>query len=232
MADCPGITYSPTLVGRTPFGGFGLTTQHKMIADVQQILLSYDCTTAHDVLFANWQLLWKQPVKTGDVIADPGFNAASLMNPTPLFTGYAISVTIDGIPRGNFAWTTVASVVTYQNQTSPPVNFPLVAGVDFIDTIQFGSVGGDNSDGVAWNPSQQLGSLSDLVGFDAWFCCASTGFNCCGGPPAAVPKFLIPPSSTPAPGEENATTPVLNKAIYLSNYTFQFTNNFGRVKKI
>jgi len=74
--------------------------------------------------------------------------------------------------------------------------------------------------------------ITGIVDPEALWCCVTQGVCCSAPPVGSGGKFLIPPNNPPLPGEENATTPVLNKAIYLSNYTFQFVNNFGRVNKI
>jgi len=68
--------------------------------------------------------------------------------------------------------------------------------------------------------------------FDAWWCCATVDFNCCGGGGGKKSGFLIPRPETPEIGDENISTPPFELPLYLSNYTAQFTNNFGRVKKI
>lgn len=75
-----------------------------------------------------------------------------------------------------------------------------------------------------------------LTGFtdtpDGW-CCLSSGFNCCGAGLPPGPHFLIPrpdPGSL-MPGQSNSSTPPAQQLMFLSNYTFQFVNNFGRVGK-
>lgn len=73
--------------------------------------------------------------------------------------------------------------------------------------------------------------ITGIVDPEALWCCVTEG-QCCVTPSAAGPRFLIPPPEGPRnPVEENSTAPVLNQAIYLSNYTFQFVNNFGRVPR-
>lgn len=87
-------------------------------------------------------------------------------------------------------------------------------------------------DGMVYSPSFQM-----LVGYtdlDAQFCCLASGQGCveCGGAVGSVnPHFLIPPPADPEPVEEKSTAPTLEQFIKLSNHTFQFTRNFGRVKK-
>lgn len=233
MSMCPGLSYASQLVGRSDKGGFTLVSETQRLNDVESFFVSgFSCADILPAIPSLMAVTWKLPVADGEVIVDPGFNAASLLGvDLGTFSSFGINVTIDGVNRGSFGWTlSGGTTVVYSNDTSPAVNFPLTAGVDFL-TISFSSVGGIGCDGVAWNPTQSIAYFADQAGIDAWFCCATSAHNCCGSPPAAAPKFLIPPSGSPAPGEENATTPVLNKAIYLSNYTFQFVNNFGRVPK-
>jgi len=74
-------------------------------------------------------------------------------------------------------------------------------------------------------------TLSGFTDTEEMWCCVSEGYGCCASPSAFFGgRFLIPPPTNPQPGEEGITTPLLYTPIYLSNHTFQFINNYGRVK--
>lgn len=76
-------------------------------------------------------------------------------------------------------------------------------------------------------------AFSSVRDAEGMWCCLSFGHDCCGPAPTSTPPgFLIPRPVNPQPGEENISTPPFEIPLYLSNYTAQFTNNFGRVKKI
>lgn len=229
---CPGIVYSPMSVNRTPKGGFTVTTEAKLISLTQGAIAGFGCTTAHDDLEVPLTGLF--PIKNGDTIIDPGFGPSSLISPNltmpPKFVEYAIGVNIDGVDRGAFTWTVDPSdptgmTILYRDLTT--ATFPYIAGVTF-NQITFNSIAGDQCGGVAWNPTQQIGIFSN---YDSWFCCASGSFNCCGtfipGPHFLIPR---PDSGSLLPGQLQSSTPALQKMHFLSNYTFQFTNDFGRIK--
>lgn len=112
----------------------------------------------------------------------------------------------------------------YADGTTFP--WPLIVG----DTADLYSLFQSGNPILGWVEFNRTLPLLDMTNFDfeTWWCYWS---GCCTPPIGSGPKFLIPRPLIPQPGEENVSTPVLNKAIYLSNYTFQFVNNFGRVKK-
>jgi len=104
---------------------------------------------------------------------------------------------------------------------------PQVAGQDFLSNFFIVKNVGDPT-----LFSVPISQILQSFNYDVWFCCASAAFNCCGAPAASKSGFLIPRPETPGVGEENISTPPFELPLYLSNYTAQFTNNFGRVKKV
>lgn len=130
------------------------------------------------------------------------------------------------------AGTTVGVIIGVTGYNGPPP-FTGVQACALTTTTFSDNITGN----LVWpNPQPEIPySYSSVTGIndpEALWCCVTEGVCCSAPPVGSGGKFLIPPNNPPLPGEENATTPVLNKAIYLSNYTFQFVNNFGRVNKI
>jgi len=71
-------------------------------------------------------------------------------------------------------------------------------------------------------------AINDAEGL---WCCVTEGYPCCVAPTIAGNSFLIPRPENPEPVEENISTPLLNSVLYLSNHSYQFTANYGRIKK-
>lgn len=179
------------------------------------------CADAHDAIFPSLPILVPTVVADGSIIARP--TAANF----GMVDGSAVSLYVDGVFSGSFG----QSGGVFADDTT--FAWPGIAGVNFVENLQFlvSGVGGQNS-----TMDYPINSL-DFATFDAdlWWCCNATGCvpGGCGGPAINLyaPRFLIPPPTTPAPGEENATQPPLNSLLLLTNHTFQFPNNFGVNKK-
>ncbi len=230
MSVCPGLVFASAPVGRTPKGGFGLISESTAISQIQSVIPSLGCAVTEANGTAFWDPLLV--VAAGETIIDPGFSASSLMNPifgqpSGNFSGFSIGLYINGVSRGSFDWgVTGGNTVTFADNTT--VHFPYVADSNF-GFISFSNIGGQGCDGVTWNPNQNTGTF---VNYHTWFCCASAGFNCCEPAGNPGPHFLIPRpnSGSLLPGQLQSSTPALQKMIFLSNYTFQFTNDFGRIR--
>ncbi|HKY45376.1 MAG TPA: hypothetical protein VJM50_19950, partial [Pyrinomonadaceae bacterium] len=78
-----------------------------------------------------------------------------------------------------------------------------------------------------WLPLVEIIETVDLIG---WYNCIAPTCSIVPIGPTEAPHFLIPRSDTPDPVEEKASVPMLNALIKLSNHTYQFIRNFGRVQ--
>lgn len=79
----------------------------------------------------------------------------------------------------------------------------------------------------AWLPDVLRITSIDI---NKWFCNVT---QCCsaGIPANGAASFLIPQLEMPAPVEEKSSVPLIKSAVYLSNHSFQFIRNFGRLPK-
>jgi len=181
----------------------------------------WDCDTTKAFILANlYPTIGNPPgiqvIKMGGVI--PAITSDVVNLADVLAGGFCA---IDSNPQGN--WT---KSVTDGFETTGNVG-PFTAGGSFQNEWVCQIVTGGA------NLAVPMSNMLLDFDFDAWWCCATVDFNCCGGPPVGRKSgFLIPRPETPEIGDENISTPVFELPLYLSNYTAQFTNNFGRVKKI
>jgi len=177
------------------------------------------CEQAYDAIIPSLPTVVPTVVANGTVIAAPV--EADFDMPV----GGSIILRVDGAFAGSYA----RSEGGFEDATTFP--WPGVAGVNFFQNLQFQVT--DAGGGVNSEMNYTINSLSEPFDEDEWWCCNATG--CVpGGCGAAVffgGRFLIPSPGIPAPGEENISTPLLRTPLYLSNHTYQFTKNFGRIKK-
>lgn len=177
------------------------------------------CEQAYDAIIPALPSLLPSVVANGTIITRPveaDFNI-------PI--GGQISLRVDGVFAGGFD----RSEEGFEDNTT--FDWPGVAGVNFMQTLQFTAenTGGDVNSEMTY----AINSLSEPFDEEEWWCCNATGCvpGGCGATAFYGGRFLIPPPATPAPGEENSTTPILFTPLYLANYTYQFIKNYGRVKK-
>jgi hypothetical protein len=192
------------------------------------LLIGMDCAAARQYLIDNQAAVFSRVVKDGTSFPRPDETNASI---TGEGAGYQVYIQPIGGVYDLYGTWSISPVDGIIDEITWPGPWPMIIGVD-VAQIYFNRVvsSGNPDDGFKLDAeSTNLASFD----FNSWWCCAAAARGCtegCGGGALYGGRFLIPPTDPPAPGEENATTPVLNQAIYLSNYTFQFTNNFGRVK--
>lgn len=115
---------------------------------------------------------------------------------------------------------------------SAVANIPVDGSWNIFDAKVFASYPSTNPGSIPFDYSAWLPTMQRITSIDVeqWFCNVT---SCCGVPsnPSTASHFLIPASSTPNPVEEKASVPILRNAVYLSNHTFQFVRNFGRLNK-
>jgi len=118
----------------------------------------------------------------------------------------------------------------YNGPVSPFIGVQTCNGEDTL--FQTSQPGARNwAPGIPTYPVSGYEVVSGIINPDDLFCCVTEG-QCCDAPPVgSATGFLIPRPENPAPVEENISTPLLNTALYLSNHTYQFTANYGRVPK-
>ncbi len=145
------------------------------------------------------------------------------------------ALTPHGTPTGFIGWFEYPPVADFNNpvfvkggaiNSDPLVTFTENGTWDAFEAQSFASIGPSNF--YSWDASLTVVTSLDV---NAWFDCAYGACSSGGSTPG--PHFLIPrpdPLSL-TPGQMNSSTPALKKMVFLSNYTFQFVNNFGRVRQ-
>lgn len=147
---------------------------------------------------------------------------------------------IGGMPLVIGSGDTVGFSIAFGPYSGPaPFTGTLECGAqttNFLDNVSGNQTWGPNYDNQYPVLFTTPGTFHKFVGvsdLEALWCCVTAGYDCCSGPSSNpyAPHFLIPPPTTPAPGEENVTQPPLKSLLLLSNHTFQFPANYGVQKK-
>lgn len=196
-----------------------------------------DCATLYAAVKAQTQAQnFPNLAEENITINQPSWTDLVVINapPGPSPT-YSISMTISvtfvyGGPSSTitFGYNVVTGTVTETTTTTgSAIPWPLTLGGN-CENISLSQPTGTNGVQVSW-PGAPLASFLNTINFDKWWCCASAPQGCCtpAGPPP--PQFLIPRPASPTPVQQNSSIPPLQQMIFLSNYTFQFVNDFGRV---
>jgi len=188
------------------------------------ILLSsgFDCQGAHDYILANLASIINSVVPDGYALA--AVACADLINPYPATIGWKVETDL------------IAYGVNYKDDDECAINdtapWPMVFGPGGnVGSVTFRFNQQNAGPGMPDVGISRIVNRVDVANFnyELWWCAHS---GCCapvetfyGG------RFLIPPPASPLPGEEGVTTPLLFTPIYLSNHTFQFVANYGRINK-
>lgn len=178
----------------------------------------FTCEAAHDYLLANIGVLAAQVIQDGYVFNNMTSGEIDLVGTASnLLFG-----TVDPGPDAYGGWEKSISDGFIDNTT---FGWPMVINspVRVFNIEVTGDLGGSSATINRTVPILDIGSFD----FEEWWCYYS---GCCAAPTFFGGRFLIPPPASPAPGEENVTTPLLYTPIYLSNHTFQFIRDFGRNK--
>lgn len=221
--DCPdGKVFAP---GNWPKQSDGISTafgSETYMNNFPAILngAGFTCENSRAYLLANSGSLFAGIVKDGSAFQKPSESNVEL---TGEFAGGQLY--IDNNIYGSFGM----GPDGFFDEITWPGPWPIIMGVDAQSVqVQIGS-SPDNATLTILNCPAVMQSFD----FNLWFCCAAAPFGCTEGCGASIPmggRFLIPPPANPGPGE-NVSTPILGTPLYLSNHTFQFTANYGRVPK-
>lgn len=112
--------------------------------------------------------------------------------------------------------------VSYPGACTPDPNYPVDGTWGLFRFQSFVGV-----PATQWVPSIEVISAVDI---NKWFC---NDTSCCGSalPIGGGSSFLIPGAPMAAPVQEKSTIPLIKTPVYLTNHTWAFRNNFGRLPK-
>lgn len=181
------------------------------------------CQEARDYISANWQQIEVFDEVLGELVMIPRIIAQA-----DSFLSLCGALNYNAGSGGTWVQfdLELLNPVTIGGQNEPGVCTPSISTpVDGTwGLIRYDSFVGSTS---TWLPDVFKINTVDV---NKWFCCRT---ECCGTgiPIGGGSAFLIPGADMPSPVQENSSTPLIKTPVYLSNHTWAFRNNFGRLPK-